>query len=521
MDSNSLNVVIPIVATLAGLVIGYLVRSVAGKMQIDSVERRAKERLDSAEKEVQARLKEVDIQGRAEGVRLREEFEKSTKARRQQLQDIETRLTQREENMDRKATVLDAREQAVRKGESELLAANAGLDARSQEVERLAAEARTRLQKLAGMTHEEGRRQLLQSMEAEVRGETGALQRRLLEEARETADREAAKIVSLAIQRYAAAHAGESMTGLVQLPSDDVKGRIIGREGRNIRAFEAATGVTLVIDDTPQAVSVSSFDPVRREIARRALSELVADGRIHPARIEEVVDKVRKDLDGIVREAGNDALYAARVQGVPPELVSALGRLKFRSSYSQNVLSHSVEAANLMGVMASELGLDAALARRIGLFHDIGKSSDHEVEGAHAAIGAELLSRHGENAIVANAVASHHGEVESKSLYGFLCSAADQISGARPGARSESDEYYVQRLEKLESIASGFPGVHKCYAIQAGREIRVVVDPGEVNDNEAMILAREIAGKISAELEFPGQIRVVVLREQRFVEYAR
>ena len=521
MDLFSSQLAVGIVVALACLVIGYIVRSITGRMQMDSVERRARERLESAEREVKARLKEVDIQGRAEGVRLREEFEKSTKARRQELQDIETRLTQREENMDRKAAILDSREQAVRKGEEELREAEARLDAARRESDRMAAEAKTRLQKLAGMTHDEGRRQLLKSMESEVRGETGALERRLVEEARENAGREAARIVALAIQRYAAAHAGESMTCAVPLPGDDAKGRIIGREGRNIRAFEAASGVTVVIDDTPKAVFVSCFDPVRREIARVALAELVADGRIHPARIEEVVEKTRQGMDGMVRSFGEDALAAARVQGAAPEIVQALGRLKFRSSYSQNVLGHSVEVANLMGVMASELGLDAALARRVGLFHDIGKSLGHESDGPHAALGAELLSRHGENAVVANAVAAHHGETESKSLYGFLCSAADQISGARPGARSESGEVYVQRLEKLEAIAAGFPGVKKCYAIQAGREVRAVVDPGEVSDNDAMILAREIAGKISAELEFPGQIRVVAIREQRFVEYAR
>ena len=519
MPTNSF--VIPIVVALAGLVIGYIVRSLVGRMQMDSIERQAKARLDDAERDVQTRMKEVDIQLRSEKVKMREEFEKSTKARRQELQDIETRLTQREENMDRKATVIDGREQAVRKGEADLQAASARLDARAKEIDGMAAEAKSRLQKIAGMTHDEGRKFLLQSMESDVRGETGALQRRLVEEARENADKEAAKIVALAIQRYAGAHAGESMTSTVQLASDDVKGRIIGREGRNIRAFEAATGVTLVIDDTPQAVSVSCFDPVRREVARLALTELVADGRIHPARIEEVVAKVQGDVDGLIREAGNEALYAAHVQNVQPEVVTAIGRLKFRSSYSQNVLRHSVEVANLMAVMAAELGLDESVARRIGLFHDIGKGTSHESEGAHAAIGAEFLSRHGETPAVVNGVAAHHGETEAKTIYAFLCSAADSISGSRPGARSESGEFYVQRLEKLEEIANGFKGVSKCYAMQAGREVRVIVDPGEVSDNEAMILAREIAAKVSAELEFPGQIRVVAIREQRFVEYAR
>lgn len=520
MDSNSLNVVIPIVATLAGLVIGYLVRSVAGKMQIDSVERRAKERLDSAEKEVQARLKEVDIQGRAEGVRLREEFEKSTKARRQQLQDIETRLTQREENMDRKATVLDAREQAVRKGESELLAANAGLDARSQEVERLAAEARTRLQKLAGMTHEEGRRQLLQSMEAEVRGETGALQRRLLEEARETADREAAKIVSLAIQRYAAAHAGESMTGLVQLPSDDVKGRIIGREGRNIRALEAATGVSIIIDDTPETVVISSFDPYRREVAALALEELVASGRIQPARIEEVVAAVEADMENKLVEFGAQACANVNVSITDNRLLNKLGRLKFRTSFTQNVLQHSCEVASLCGMIAGEMGLDAATARKVGLLHDIGKALDQDYQGPHAKLGAEFLRSCGEAQEIIDGVAGHHGEVENVTLYAVLASTADAISSSRPGARSETTHLFVNRIEKLEQLATSFRGVSKAYAIQAGRDLRVIVDPTTISDNDAMLLARDISNRIETELQYPGQVRVMVIRETRCIEYA-
>ncbi len=514
-------VVIGLLAALAGLIVGYAVRTLIGRLQIDSVEKQAQARLGEADKEVKSRLKEAEIQARADMVKAREEFERSTKARRKELQDVEERLTQREENLDRKVAVIEKRDLVVTQRHEETQAKAEELAKRRQELDRMAAEAQARLQRLAGMTHDEARRDLLQRMEAEVRSETGGLLRRMQEETRETAERDARKIVTLAIQRYSGSHASETMTSTVQLPSDDLKGRIIGREGRNIRALEAATGVSMLIDDTPEAVVVSCFDPIRREVARQALEQLVADGRIHPARIEEVVAKVQANIEETIREAGEAALYTAKIQGVDPELVRRLGRLKFRTSYSQNVLQHSLEVAHLMGMMAEDLGLDAAVARRVGLFHDIGKSMDHEVEGSHSAIGAELLTRHGESAVVVNAVAAHHSDVEAASLYAVLCSAADAISSSRPGARSESSAVYVQRLEKLEAIANAFTGVRKSYAIQAGREVRVVVDPAAMDDNEAMILAREVARKIEAEIQFPGQIRVVAIREQRFVEYAR
>jgi ribonuclease Y len=383
------------------------------------------------------------------------------------------------------------------------------------------ADGQARLQKLAGMTGDEARREILQRMEQEARNDAAGITRRMQEEARETAEREARRIVAMAVQRYAAPHAGEMLTSTVPLPSDDIKGRIIGREGRNIRALEAATGVNMLIDDTPEAVVISGFDPVRREIARQALEALVADGRIHPARIEEAVAKAQADMEVTIRQAGEQALYDARLQGAAPELVRHLGRLKFRTSFSQNVLQHSLEVAHLMGNMAAELGLDPVVARRVGLFHDIGKSADHETEGSHAAIGAELLKRFGEEPIVVNAVAAHHEEVEAQSLYAVLCSAADAISSSRPGARVESTSVYVQRLEKLEAIANGFPGVHKTFAMQAGREVRVIVDPAQIDDNAAMLLARDISRRIEAELRYPGQIRVVVIREKRCIEFAR
>jgi ribonuclease Y len=343
----------------------------------------------------------------------------------------------------------------------------------------------------------------------------------LQEEARETAEKESGKIVALAIQRYAASHTGEMMTSTVRLSGDEVKGRIIGREGRNIRALETATGVTMLVDDTPEAVVISGFDPIRREVARQALEELVADGRIHPARIEEVVAKVQANMDETIRLAGETAAYDAKVVGAPLELLRMLGRLKFRTSYAQNVLQHSLEVSHLMGVMAGELGLDPALARRAGLFHDIGKAMDHEVEGGHATIGADFLRQMGEDPMVVNAAAAHHQDVEAISPYAALCSAADAISGSRPGARMETTGIYLQRLEKLEAIANSFEGVRHTYAIQAGREVRVMVDPERIDDHAAILLARDICQKIESSLSYPGQIRVVVIRETRSIEYAK
>ncbi|MDD5705577.1 MAG: ribonuclease Y [Kiritimatiellae bacterium] len=515
------DVVIGLLSALVGLLAGYGIRTLLGRWQADSIEKQATAKLEDAEKEARSRLKEAEIQARAEVVKAREEFEQSTKVRRKELEDFDERLTQREENLDRKLKVVEVKEQAAAERQTELQTHADNLNRRQQELERLIADGHARLQRLAGMTQEEARRELRQKVEDEVRAETGALLRRLQEEARETAERDAQKLVTLAVQRFAAPHANESMTCTVALPSDDIKGRIIGREGRNVRAIEAATGMTLLIDDTPEAVVISGFDPIRREIARQALEALVADGRIHPTRIEEAVAKAQAGMEETFLQAGQEAAYQAKQQHVDTELLRKLGRLKFRTSFSQNVLQHSIEVSNLMGLMASDLGLDPLVARRVGLFHDIGKSADHEVEGGHAQIGAEILRQAHEDAIVVNAVAAHHEDVEAHSLYAVLCSAADAISSSRPGARSESTGIYVQRLEKLEAIANAFKGVRSSYAIQAGRELRVIIDPTEVSDNDAMLMAREISRKIESELRYPGQIRVVVIREKRCVEYAR
>ena len=508
-------VLIASLAALAALLIGYGIRALLGRWQADSIEKQARAKLEAAEADVKNRLKEGDILARAEVVKAREEFEQSTKVRRRD------RLVQREENLDRKFKVVETKEEAAAARQAELQAEAEALTKRRQESERLIAEVQTRLQRLAGMTQEEARRELRQKVEDEIRAETGSLIRRLQEEARETAEVEARRVVTLAIQRYAAPHASGNMTCTVSLPNEEIKGRIIGREGRNVRAIEAATGMTLLVDDTPEAVVISGFDPIRREIARQALEALVADGRIHPTRIEEEVAKAQANLEETMLQAGREAAYEAKQQHVDEDLLRQLGRLKFRTSYSQNMLHHAIEVSRLMGVLAGELGLDPQIARRVGLFHDIGKSASQEVEGGHAHIGAEMLRRAHESPIVVNAVESHHDDVESISLYGVLCSAADAISSSRPGARSENTQIYVQRLEKLEAIANACKGVKSTFALQAGREVRVIVDPDVVNDNEAMLLAREISKKIEAEMRYPGQIRVVVIREQRCIEYAR
>jgi len=485
------------------------------------MERDANQLLKEAKKDAENVLKAAELQAKAEVLKAKEDFESSTKSRREELATLDNPVTQREANLDRKVAMIDKKERALELRSADVEKQAADTDKIRQELNRLVDEEKTKLQRIAGMTEAEARQSLMVRVEAEVHNEVGGLIRRLQEEAKETADREARKIVSLAVQRYASSHVSELMTSSVSLPNDDMKGRIIGRDGRNIRAIEAATGVTLLIDDTPEAVVISGFDPVRREVARISLERLIQDGRIHPARIEEVVLKTRDEIDERIRLAGEEAVYEVGIRDVDPELQRTLGRLKFRSSYSQNVLIHSIEVAQLMGVMAAELGLDVSLAKRIGLLHDIGKALDHDIEGSHALIGADFLRRIGENATVINAVAAHHEETPGESLYAILAVAGDAISASRPGARSETTDIYVKRLEKLEGIANSFAGVEKSYAIQAGREVRVVVQPEKVNDHDAMSLARNICKKIESELQYPGQIKVMVVRETRSVENAR
>jgi len=417
--------------------------------------------------------------------------------------------------------MLDRKERAVDDKLADLEKREVLLGAELEAAKVQNAKATETLQRVAAMTRDDARQALMARVEQEVHGEIGALIRRKQEQARETAEREARKIIGQAIQRYAASHTSDIVTTSVALPGEDMKGRIIGRDGRNIRALEAATGVSILIDDTPEAIVISGFDPIRREVARLAIEQLIVDGRIHPARIEELVENANAQIMETIKTAGEDALFELGIQVVDPELARTLGRLKYRTSYTQNVLRHSVEVANLMGLMAGELGLDTQIARRIGIFHDIGKALDHEIEGGHATIGADLLKRCGESPDVVNAVAAHHEDVEAHTLYATLCSAADAISSSRLGARSETTGLYIKRLEKLEAIANSFEGVEKSYAIQAGREVRVMVEPDKVDDNEAMAMARNMCRKIEAELKYPGQIRVTVIRERRCVDYAK
>lgn len=516
-----MDAILTLAAILAGVGVGYLLRRYVGNVQADAVERKAGSVLSEAGREAARMKKEAEIQIKADMLKAREDFDKSIASRRKDMVALEERMAQKETNLDRKVSMIDKKEQTLDHKIQDVERRSDELKQFREKVEAMIQEETEKLQRVAGMTREQAKAALLARVEKEIHGEVGGLIRRLQDQAKETAEREAMKIVACAVQRYAASHAAEMMTSSVALPSDDMKGRVIGREGRNIRALEAATGVNVLIDDTPEAVVISGFDPVRREIAKRALEQLVADGRIHPARIEEVVANIEQNMDETLRQAGEEAIYATGVQEVSPELVRKLGRLKYRTSYSQNVLLHSIEVSHLMGVMAGEMSLDVSIAKRVGLFHDIGKALDHEVEGGHAVIGADLLKRSGEPQVVINAVAAHHEEVTPESLYAFLASAADAISSSRPGARSETSDIYVKRLEKLEAIANGFEGVKKSYAIQAGREVRVVVEPTVIDDNNATILARDITKQIESDLQYPGQIRVTVIRETRAVEYAR
>jgi len=512
---------IAIVTCALGVGVGYYLRGLVGRWQAEAIEKQAESKLENADAEVRAKLKEADIQARAEVVKAREEFENTTKTRRKELQDFESRLIAREENLDRKATMLDKKEEQAKAVIADSEAKFELAKSAKKENDDRAAQLQQRFQKLAGMTADEARREILRHAEHDAREDIAGLLRRFQKDARDQGEREAQRIISQAVQRYSASHAGENMTLAIHLESEEVKGRIIGREGRNIRSIEQVTGVNMLIDDTPEVVTISSFDPVRREVARLTIEELVADGRIHPARIEEVHARHSENLERHIQSIGEEALYRHHLQGAASEVAIAIGKLHYRSSYTQNALQHAHEVAHLMGVIAAEMHLDINLAKRVGLLHDVGKALDQSVEGPHAVIGADLLRRNNEAPVVVNAVAAHHQEVEAESVYAVLCSAADAISSARPGARVESTEVYIQRLQKLEAIANGFPGVHKSFALHAGREVRVIVEPSQVDDAEAQILARNISKKIEQELQYPGQIRVIVLREKRCVEYAR
>jgi ribonucrease Y len=512
---------IPSLLTLLGMAIGFYANTALQKARGASAHSSAENILAEARKEADALQREAKLQARDAVIKAREDFELQNAARRKELSALEDRLTQREMNLDRRLTLLENKEQTLDDKIAELSAEKETLIGKEHELEAVIEAEQGKIEEIAALSQEEARNRLVESMREELKAEEGAFIRRAVDEAHQNAEREARKIITLAIERYAAPQVSDITTSAVHLPSDEMKGRIIGREGRNIRSIEAVTGCNLLIDETPEVVVISCFDPLRRETARIVLERLIADGRIHPGRIEEVAEQVKEEMDEIVRNAGEEALYELGLRAVAPELVRTLGRLKFRTSYTQNVLKHSVEMGHLMGMMAAELNLDVDIAKRVGLFHDIGKALDHSIEGSHALIGADLLKKHGEAQVVVNAVASHHDEVEQESLYATLANAADAITAARPGARLENTELYLKRLEKLEEIAAGFRGVQKCYAIHAGREIRVIVEPAKITDNDAMQMARNICQRIQENVNYPGQVKVTVIRETRCIEYAK
>jgi len=498
------------VAFAAG--IGY--RKRVGEREIGSAEQEATRIINEAIRSGESRKKEMLLEAKDEIHKSRTEHDKEVKERRSELSKQERRLQQKEETLDKKTDAFEKKEEELARRMAELAEAK-------QEVEGIKRQQMLMLEKISGLTQEQAKQYLLENVEQEVRHETAMKIKEIEQQMKDEADEKAREILSIAIQRCAADHAAEATVSVVPLPNDEMKGRIIGREGRNIRTLETITGVDLIIDDTPEAITVSSFDPVRREIARLALEKLIVDGRIHPTRIEDTVEKARRDVDRTIREEGERACYETAVHGLNPELVKILGRQKYRTSYGQNVLNHSIEVAHIAGLMAAELGVDVALAKRAGLLHDLGKAIDHEVEGGHVQLGAELARKYKENPVVINAIEAHHGDVEPKTVIAVLVQAADAVSAARPGARRENVENYIRRLQKLEELTGEYPGVEKAFAIQAGREVRIMVKPEEVTEDNMIIMARDIAKKIESELEYPGQIKVNVIRETKAVEYAK
>ena len=503
-----------VVILALGLLIGYAYRKNVAEAKVAKAEDAVKQLFEEAKLKAADIKKEMVLEAKEEAFKTRSEAERENRERRAELQRTERRLFQREESLDKKMDGLEQREKALARRES-------GVEQAEADIAALHEQQLAELERISGLSMEDARDILMENAEREARHDAALLVRDIEAKAREEADRRARNIVALAIQRCAADQVAETTVSVVPLPNDEMKGRIIGREGRNIRALETATGVDLIIDDTPEAVILSGFDPVRREIARIALEKLILDGRIHPARIEETVEKARREVDAQIREAGEQAVLSTGVNGLHHELVRYLGRMRYRTSYGQNVLNHSIEVAHLAGIMAAEIGANVALAKRAGLLHDIGKSIDHEVEGSHAQIGADLAKKYRENNQIVHAIMAHHGDVEPTTIEAVLVQAADAISAARPGARRETLETYIKRLEKLEEIANSFDGVDTSFAIQAGREVRIIVKPEKVSDSDTAIMAKDIAKRIENELEYPGQIKVNVIRETRTVDYAK
>ncbi len=505
---------VAVVAVIIGFAIGIAYRKRVSEREIGSAETEATRIINEAIRSGESRKKEMLLEAKDEIHKSRTEYEKEVKERRAELTKQERRLQQKEETLDKKTENFEKKEEELARRMEEVAKVK-------EETEAVKKAHLATLEQISGLTQEQAKQFLLKSVEEEIRHDTAMKIKEIEQELKDTSDEKAREILSIAIQRCAADHAAEATVSVVPLPTDEMKGRIIGREGRNIRTLETITGVDLIIDDTPEAITVSSFDPVRREVARLALEKLIADGRIHPTRIEDCVEKARKDVDRTIREEGERACYETGVHGLNPELVKILGRQKYRTSYGQNVLNHSIEVAHIAGLMASELGIDVTLAKRAGLLHDLGKSIDHEVEGSHVQLGADLARKYKENPVVVNAIEAHHGDVEPKTVIAVLVQAADAVSAARPGARRENVENYIRRLQKLEELTGSYPGVEKAFAIQAGREVRIMVKPEEVTEDNMVLLARDIAKQIEAELEYPGQIKINVIRETKAVEYAK
>ena len=496
------------------LVVGYFVRKISAEATIRSAEEEARRIVQEAERDAENKKREALVEAKEEIHKSRLEHEREMRERRAEIQKLERRLQQKEEQLDKKSETLERKTEALNRK-------MADLDAAYEDVQALKRSQFELLEKISGYTVEEAKAYLIKNLESEVTHEAAMKIKEIETRLKEEAEQKAREYISLAIQRCAADHVAEATVSVVPLPNDEMKGRIIGREGRNIRAIETLTGVDLIIDDTPEAITLSSFDPVRREIARLTLEKLIADGRIHPARIEEMYDKARREVEATIKQTGERAVIEAGINGVHPEIVKLLGRLKYRTSYGQNVLDHSLEVSHIAGLMAAELGADVKLAKRAGLLHDIGKAIDHEFDGSHVQLGAEFAKKYKENDQVIHAIEAHHGETEPKTVVACLVQAADAISAARPGARRENLESYIKRLEKLEEIATSFEGVEKSFAIQAGREVRIIVNPEAVSDDKMILVARDIVKKIEDELEYPGQIKVHIIRESRAVEYAK